>query len=267
MRLRIFKMGFILGVFLLSAFGISAQGSAKMETLASKSVITHLLNSAKIKRADSVLKDFMEEDATTTRVIVNLEEGGTVGGQRGLEKLNKRENVSNRIQDYVNQILQGFNPAQVQQTKSFSYMAGFSAQVTLEGLEALAEDPDVLSIEKDVLLYPNLAQGIPLMNASAARSSYSGEGLSVAICDTGIDYSHAALGGGGFPNSKVIGGYDTGIMTTIPWTCRGMEQPVPGFPQAASLLKGTILAVSPGGLNFMPLKSPRAVAAARTFRT
>ena len=52
--------------------------------------------------------------------------------------------------------------------------------------------------------------GIPLMNAAEARNSYSGSGLSIAICDTGIDYTHPKLGGGGFPNTKVIGGYDTG---------------------------------------------------------
>ena len=30
------------------------------------------------------------------------------------------------------------------------------------------------------------------------------------IVDTGIDYNHPKLGGGGFPNAKVIGGYDYG---------------------------------------------------------
>jgi len=34
--------------------------------------------------------------------------------------------------------------------------------------------------------------------------------LAIAICDTGIDYTHPKLGNGGFPNSKVIGGYDFG---------------------------------------------------------
>jgi subtilisin family serine protease len=59
------------------------------------------------------------------------------------------------------------------------------------------------------------------MNASAARSTYSGEGLSVAICDTGIDYNHVALGNGGFPNSKVIGGYDTGDDDNDPMDMQG----------------------------------------------
>jgi len=216
--------GLIFGIFLLSALGFSTPGAAQMENASeglSANVINHLLNSSKIKRADAVLKDFLEEGATTTRVIVNLREAETIGTESTLEKPNKREQLANRIHDLLDRILPGFNPAQVQKTRPFKYMAGFSAQVTPEGLEALVEDADVISIEKDRLLYPNLAQGIPLMNASVARSTYSGEGLSVAICDTGIDYNHVALGNGGFPNSKIIGGYDTGDNDNDPMDMQG----------------------------------------------
>ena len=216
--------GFIFGIFLLFAPGFSAQGAAEMETVpegVSINVINHLLNSPRIKRAGTILEDFLENGATTTRVIVNLREAETFDTQSSLEKTHKREYLANRIHDFVDRVLQGFSPAQVQKARSFKYMAGFSAQVTLEGLETLADDPDVLSIEKDVLLYPNLAQGIPLMNASVARSSYGGEGLSVAICDTGVDYNHVRLGNGGFPNSKVIGGYDTGDNDNDPMDFQG----------------------------------------------
>ena len=48
------------------------------------------------------------------------------------------------------------------------------------------------------------------MNALNTRGTYNGQGVSIAIVDTGIDYTHPRLGGGAFPNSKVIGGYDTG---------------------------------------------------------
>ncbi|MEI6914085.1 MAG: S8 family serine peptidase, partial [Armatimonadota bacterium] len=41
--------------------------------------------------------------------------------------------------------------------------------------------------------------------------------------DTGIDYNHARLGGGGFPNSKVLGGYDFGD---------GDSDPIPNGGQA-----------------------------------
>ena len=216
--------GFISGIFIFCALGVSAQGAVKMVTApegASPDVMNRLLNSPKIKRADTVLKDFLEQDAATTRVIVNLRETETVNTQKSLGNPHMREYVANRIHHFVNRVLQGFGSAQVQKARSFKYIAGFSARVTPEGLASLAEDPHVLSIERDALLYPNLAQGVPLMNASSARLTYSGEGLSVAICDTGIDYSHAALGNGGFPNSKVIGGYDTGDNDNDPMDLEG----------------------------------------------
>lgn len=40
------------------------------------------------------------------------------------------------------------------------------------------------------------------------NQGYSGEGLYVAIIDTGVDYLHPALGGGFGPGFKVAHGYD-----------------------------------------------------------
>ena len=82
--------------------------------------------------------------------------------------------------------------------------------MTANALEKLLNHPQVESIEPVQEMHAHLAQGIPLMNALATRSTYDGSGIAIAICDTGIDYNHPRLGGGGFPNSKVIGGYDFG---------------------------------------------------------
>ncbi len=92
----------------------------------------------------------------------------------------------------------------------FENIAGFSAEVTAEGLQALQAHPRVVSIEPVYVLEPHLAQSIPLAHGMTYRSAYNGAGMSIAICDTGIDYNHPRLGGGGFPNSKVLGGYDFG---------------------------------------------------------
>lgn len=92
----------------------------------------------------------------------------------------------------------------------FDNIAGFAAEVTPAGLKALQAHAQVVAIEPVFLLEPHLAQGIPLLGGMTYRSTYNGAGLAIAICDTGVDYTHARLGGGGFPNSKVIGGYDYG---------------------------------------------------------
>ncbi len=89
-------------------------------------------------------------------------------------------------------------------------VAAFSGSVTAAGLNKLLTNSAVAHIEPVRTFYPELAQGIPLMNALDSRPTFNGQGMSVAIVDTGVDYTHPRLGGGGFPNSKVIGGYDFG---------------------------------------------------------
>lgn len=95
-------------------------------------------------------------------------------------------------------------------TRTFSYMPGFAVTLTAQQLADLLASDEVASVEEDGVLEPHLRQGIPLENALATRAQYNGSGVAVAICDTGIDYTNPYLGNGGFPNAKVIGGYDTG---------------------------------------------------------
>jgi len=99
----------------------------------------------------------------------------------------------------------------------FDNIAGFSAEVTPGGLKALQAHPSVISIEPVIVISTHLAQGIPLMHGMTYRSAYNGAGMSIAICDTGVDYNHPRLGGGGFPNSKVLGGFDLEITTRTPF--------------------------------------------------
>ncbi|MHC4618094.1 MAG: right-handed parallel beta-helix repeat-containing protein [Planctomycetota bacterium] len=112
--------------------------------------------------------------------------------------------------------------------------AAFSAEVTRQGLDKLLSDPLVASIEPVRYARPMLAQEIPLANALQARDHYNGEGMAIAIVDSGVDYTHPMLGAGGFPNSKVIGGYDFGDLDPDP-------MPVPGDP-ASDTAHGTCCA-------------------------
>ena len=49
------------------------------------------------------------------------------------------------------------------------------------------------------------------------RKKYNGTGIAIAICDTGINYNHPQMGGGSFPNKKVIGGWDFGDNDADPY--------------------------------------------------
>jgi subtilisin family serine protease len=93
-------------------------------------------------------------------------------------------------------------------------------------LDAMADDPDVLSIEPIYDFVLDTRETVPYIGATEVwDAGYTGEGVTIAIIDTGIDYTHAALGGSGdpedyenndptiiepgtFPTAKVIGGYD-----------------------------------------------------------
>lgn len=129
------------------------------------------------------------------------------------QKRNKRMKVKN-VRDRAFSKIPHFNRRSIR----FIYdnFPAFSVEVTPDELQLLIDNPDVEFIEPAYPVYLTLAQGIPLMGGVMYRSRYNGQGVSVAIVDTGIDYNNQYLGGGGFPNSKVIGGYDFGNFDSDP---------------------------------------------------
>ncbi len=196
-----------------------------------RQVIEQMTASSKLIESDLVLENF-RAGRETTRVIVTLKE--PIGFQRSIEMdMNRtsqlrtsqqshqdghirdpvfRERLKTKVEEAQDVVARSLDPRRVRITNRFKYIFGFSSEVTLEGLKELEALNEVMSISKDGINQADLAQGIPLMNATTVRSTYDGSGMAIAICDTGIDSSHPALGGGGSPifNSKVIGGYDTG---------------------------------------------------------
>ena len=93
-------------------------------------------------------------------------------------------------------------------------------------LPQLAQDPAVLRIAPVGNYEMDLSETVPYIGASSVQDSgFTGKGIKVAVLDSGIDYTHAALGGSGdpfdylnndpniiepgtFPTTKVVGGYD-----------------------------------------------------------
>jgi subtilisin family serine protease len=107
-------------------------------------------------------------------------------------------------------------------TRRFEYMPAFAATLTAAQLQALLAEDAVVFVREDRMNTPHLRQGIPLMGALATRSQYTGAGVSVAVCDTGVDYMNPSLGGMPLAsNTKVIGGYDFGEAKADPMDTDG----------------------------------------------
>lgn len=152
----------------------------------------------------------------TTNVIVTLV--GTASASASIDWSSPQEISALRteVTALQNQVLTTLNTSEFTLRQKLTNSAIFSGQITSSGLNKLMANSRVANIEPVRKVYPALAQAIPLANAMATRQSYNGSGISIAIVDTGVDYTHPRLGGGIFPNSKVIGGYDFGDKDSDP---------------------------------------------------
>jgi subtilisin family serine protease len=113
--------------------------------------------------------------------------------------------------------------------ESFSMLAGTA---TREAAIALANRPDVAWVALDKQAH--LLQAAPqssqvLIHSDQANSlGITGAGQAIAVIDTGVDYTIADLGGGSFPNAKVIGGTDIADKDSDPMDCEGHGTEVAG---------------------------------------
>jgi subtilisin family serine protease len=170
----------------------------------------------KLVNSAEIFKGF-EEGNEKVKVIINLTEPEQLLKTVNWRSKSSLENLHSEIKSRQQRTLATLGPNEYRLRHKFENQAGFSAEVTLDCLSKLMDDANVVSIEPVYLLQKHLAQGIPLINGMVYRSTYNGQGVAIAICDTGVDYTHPMLGGGGFPNSKVIGGYDFGDNDSNPF--------------------------------------------------
>jgi subtilisin family serine protease len=178
---------------------------------------------AKLINPDEILKPF-ENGKDRVKVIVGISEPAETQEKSNWHRLESRPFLRSKIAKHQASVLSSLKSQDFMFRHRYENFCGFSGEVTVDGLAKLLDNPLVISIEPDRLLYPHLAQGIALINGTTYRSTYNGDGIAIAICDTGIDYTHPRLGGSGFPNNKVIGGYDCGDNDSDPMPFSGTDE-------------------------------------------
>ncbi len=100
--------------------------------------------------------------------------------------------------------------------RSFSScLNGFTASLTVDEISRLSLLSPGAVLYPDLSVQATITQNIDRVGADDVWKStdtsgvfVTGEGIVVAVIDTGIDYTHPDLGGGLGPAYKVIGGYD-----------------------------------------------------------
>lgn len=108
-----------------------------------------------------------------------------------------------------NEVLSVFLPEEFKLRFRYIVNNGFSGTVTKEGFEKLLMSPLVEEIYLNGVFHKVLAESRPLINASVVDNmGVTGSGIGVCVLDTGVDYTHPALGGCFGPGCKVIMGYD-----------------------------------------------------------
>ncbi len=116
-------------------------------------------------------------------------------------------------------VLESFPAGEVEAGHRFSSFDGFLASVSRAAYERLKANPN-LEVYKDGFSGVMLDGSAPLVNSTITHglvynsSNITGNTISVCVIDTGVNYSHPALGGctasqfTGGTCAKVLGGYD-----------------------------------------------------------
>jgi subtilisin family serine protease len=184
---------------------------------------------ARSKIIQSAIIDRLELGEKTVDVMILLKGHEDYVGKIDADKPEEMKMLQREIHQKQDLVLNRLIRGQSILKHRFDNINGFAASISRSGLEALAQMPEVESIEEDGKVEAHDTQGIAVMNGSRLPSSYNGTGVSIAIVDTGIDYTHPMLGGSAFPNSKVIGGYDFGDNDSDPMDCQGHGTSVAGI--------------------------------------
>lgn len=175
------------------------------------------------------------------RVIVRLSaESGAAAFGRGADSA-KAKQAAKAQQDAFLNTARGLDSSLRVVAQVQSVLNAVFVEVDASVLPALAEDSRVVRIAPVGTYEKDLSETVPYIGASAVQAAgFDGSGIKVAVLDSGIDYTHAALGGSGnvadyttnnpniiepgtFPTAKVVGGYD---FTGSVWP-NGPEAPDP----------------------------------------
>ena len=161
-----------------------------------------------------------------SKVIIRLSaDSGAAAFEKGQDESNAKNTARAQQDAFLKSVSQVDPNARVLAQVQLVLNAVF-VEVDASVLPQLAQDSRVVRIAPVANYETDLFETVPYIGASDVQAlGFTGQGIKVAVLDSGIDYTHAALGGSGdpadfaandpnliepgtFPTAKVVGGFD-----------------------------------------------------------
>ena len=213
------------------------QAPAAIQQLRLAEPISSDLDYRALQRIDAAL---LSTTSDTEEVLIRLREQPVTQYLANEPSPQARRGKGHARKQYLRAEQTGFISRSKRHARQFDVSAqtqvvlnGVVARVSTADLIALAQDPEVAQITRVKHYERHLAETVPQIGAAAAQArGFDGEGVKVAVLDSGIDYTHLAFGGPGtveayaeaygtspddvantipgpfFPTAKVVGGFD-----------------------------------------------------------
>ncbi|MBC8417310.1 MAG: protease inhibitor I9 family protein [Desulfobacteraceae bacterium] len=129
---------------------------------ATDEIIDILRKSPKLDDADLIFKDFFKGKATTRVMVAIRKPARARSMQKNLRNMEVRKQLEQAARTAQKNVINTLDQKEVRISNPYNYIFGFAAEVTLQGLRDLIDNPDVMFIERDKIVYAHLAQGVSL---------------------------------------------------------------------------------------------------------
>ncbi|HET6212020.1 MAG TPA: S8 family serine peptidase [Micromonosporaceae bacterium] len=143
--------------------------------------------------------------AQTTVVLEMAGDPVTVADANAATPLTKAQKSAHRSQLRQQQLPAEQRIRELGGTVLASYQSsynGIKVRIAANKAPSLLDIPNAVAVHRLQLMKPDNTHGVPLIGAPAVwdgLNGFHGEGIKIAVIDTGIDYTHADFGGPGTP--------------------------------------------------------------------